>query len=288
MAPPFDRLRGLSARIVERLRDERIRARSATLAYSLLLAIIPLLFVFIQIGALLLRHPESFLGRLAVHLPEAATAIILRMLELIAAQASGTAMSLGVLTALWLGSNGVDSLILSINDSLGFRFQGKAILRRAIALVYTAALIALLLIALLLYVFYDQILDLISRLLRLDNFVLTLWRMMGSLTARLLPAALFFLILTIFYKSAPLISSERLSWREAAVGGGFATLGILLTTSVYAFLMNAFSGWSLYFGSLAGIIALLIWLNYVCLILVVSAEIIGAFRDTCRPEFPAL
>lgn len=284
MKPKINALRDLSARIVERLRDERIRTRSTTLAYALLLAIIPLLFVFIQVGTLLLRHPESFLEQLAMHLPEAVASIVLRLLDTLAAQINGATLSIGVVAALWLGSNGVDSLIVSINDSLGFRFRGKALLRRVIALIYTVAFIALLLVALLLYVFYDQILNLISKVLQLDNLVLALWQTMGSLTARSLPVALFFMILTIFYKTAPLISSERLSWREAAVGGAFATIGIILTTSVYAFLMNSFSRWSLYFGSLAGIIALLVWLNYICMILVASAEIIGAFRDTFRPE----
>ncbi len=260
-----------------RLKNGQLKLRAASLSYALLLAGIPLILVFLQLASLVLQNPQVLLDRLAEMLPQPIMELIKGVINSLATSASGTTISVSIFTAIWLGSNGVDSLIRSVNQSMNFEYRGNALLIRLISIIYTVFFMVAVILILLFYVFYDQIILAIRYLmefLRLGEIMTPLLSITNSLLARLLPPILFILVLVLFYKTAPIVAKGSIRWSSALIGGLFSGMGIIIITMIYGFVLDNLSNLSLYFGSLAGILGLLVWLQYVCTIIVAGSEII--------------
>lgn len=281
-----ERFRVFVRGIYKRLSAGNVASRAADLAYYLLLASIPLVLIFLQLGTLFLVDPTTALYQAIDNLPTAAAEFLRSIFQTLAESISPTSIGISLFVSLWLGSRGIDALIKNINASLSPGYRHNPIMRRAMAVVYTVLLMVILIAMLFINVFYDQILSLINRLLWLEEILGPIWRVTGSLLFKLFPFIVLGIIMILLYKVSPSKIHGGITWREAAVGGVYATLGIFLTTTVYAFIMDNISRLSIHYGSLAGILALLVWLLYVCTVIVSGAEIIAAFREAFRPICP--
>lgn len=264
--------------IVLHLRTADLKSRSSDLAYSLLMAAIPLILVFIQVASLFLADPELALYKITSQLPEGTKDIINAVIDTLASNANQATIGISIVSVLWLGSNGINSLIISANESFGFEIRQQGIIQRIISAVYTAIFIIVIIIMLLFYVFYDSLHYLIGNVLFIKDILGDFWAFAGNIIVRILPGIIMIFILISFYKSSAFVSSGSIRWREAAVGGIFAAVSIILITVVYSWFMSNVSSWSLYYGSLAAVLALFVWLRMICQVMVAGGEIISAYR----------
>lgn len=273
-----DSIKSFFNEVIIHLKTADLRSRASYIAYSLLMASIPIILVFIQLISVFLANPEYALSGIIESLPGDAGTIVTRVIEILASSTSGFTISISVISALWLGSNGFNSLINSTNLSYGFETKRNSIVQRLFAVIYTAIFIVALILLLLFYVFYNQIHNLIGNIFFLQELLGKFWTMAGNVMIRFLPILLMTLVLIAFYKSTTLFATGNITWKEAAMGGIFAALSIVLATSIYSWFMDNISSWSIYYGSLASFLALLAWLRFVCQILLAGAEIIAAYR----------
>lgn len=267
--------------LLQTIRRSRISVRASSLAYSLLMAFIPLLLIFLQLASLFLNNPQVALDGVWRILPDQVAQIFQEVIRVLAESTSTTSLGLGIFSALWLGSNGINKLILSVNRSLGFDLRSNGPVRRVLAIIYTVLFIFSLIVLLLFLVYARNIggiLESLAKTLMVEEALTPFIRVFESLLARLLPPAGFIIILILFYKTAPLASKGAISWQEAALGGVFTGVAILLVTIGYAFIMDNISSLPIYYGSLAGILGLMVWLLYISLILVGGAEVITSYR----------
>jgi membrane protein len=78
------------------------------------------------------------------------------------------------------------------------------------------------------------------------------------------------LVFTFVYHFTP---SRRFRYREVIPGSIFSTLGWILTSLVFSFYINNFGNFSRTYGSLGGIIALLVWLYWISIIVMLGGEL---------------
>lgn len=269
--------------LFQTIRRSGLSVRASSLAYSLLMASIPLLLIFLQLASIFLNNPQLALDGVWAILPTQVAHIFQEVIRVLAESTSTTSLGLGIFSALWLGSNGINKLILSVNRSLGFDLRSNGPVRRILAIIYTVLFIFSLIILLLFLVYARNIggiLESLAKTFMVEEALAPFIRIFESLLARLLPPAGFILILILFYKTAPLASKGTIQWREAALGGIFTGLAILIVTVVYAFIMDNISSLPIYYGSLAGILGLMVWLLYISFILVGGADVIASYRKT--------
>ncbi len=261
------------------LKTANIKGRASELAYSFLMASIPLMLVFIQVASLILSSPENILFTLAHALPDSVADILDNIIYTLASNVSGTSIGLGIVVSVWLGSNGINTLIKHFNRSLNFTNKTNTVLQRLIAMIYTIIFLIVIISSLLFVVFYNTFLNLISSFLPAKNLLGPFWESIGTSSKHLLVPLIFLSVFILFYKSAPRATGNSISWKESCIGGLFASIGVSATTFIYTFIIDNISHLSLYFGSLTGILALLTWLLFICLILVSGAEILSAFHS---------
>lgn len=279
-APLQQRFLGFLFGFLHRMRNQDLLYRASSLSYDLLMASIPLLLLFVMLASLFFAHPTNSVYSLLRLLPDAIAKILAEVLAVLTQNVNPGTIGFGLLSAIWLGSNGFNKLILDVNTSLGFRLRGKSLMRRSFAMVYTVLFLTAILLLLVLFVFYRGLMGVADRAIHefgireLDVLV----RLLRSFLGRALPLCFFLFTLVLFYRTAPLVSHGNITWRESAYGGIVAGIGILLLTGIYGYVLDHVSRLSLYFGSLAGILGLFVWLKYTCLILIIGAETIAVAR----------
>jgi membrane protein len=242
--------------------------RAAGLAYYFLFALFPaLLFLTALVGMLSLPGLMERLVQYADQtLPGDAASIVRRTLDEIQAQARGGLLSIGALAALWAGSNGMASVMSALNVAYDVEEPRPWWKRRLLAVVLTLGFALFILLALTLTVFGPRIGAGVAGALGLGE-VFTLAWILASV-----PIVVFFVLvgIALVYYFAPATEQH---WRWVTPG---SAVGLVLWLAMsYALRVDVtnFTDYSATYGSIGGVILLMLWLYLTGLVLLLGAEI---------------
>jgi len=79
-----------------------------------------------------------------------------------------------------------------------------------------------------------------------------------------------FCVFILLYMLTP---SRRLSLKEVLPGSAFSALSWILVTTLFSLYINNFADFSKMYGSIGGIIALLVWLYWISIIIMLGGEL---------------
>ncbi|MNI49613.1 hypothetical protein D3C73_1042290 [compost metagenome] len=108
-----------------------------------------------------------------------------------------------------------------------------------------------------------------------------------SIAQYFIPLIVLFVVFAAVYMYMP---NLRLKLKEVIPGAAFTTLGWVITSLLFSFYVNQFGNYSKTYGSIGGMIVLLIWLYLSSIIIVLGGEInatlhfskTGQSKPTCK------
>ena len=261
-------VRELGRRVWAEIWDDEVTDRAAALAYYFLFALFPtLLFLTVLLGLLPL---PGLMDRLLQYgdqaLPGDAASIVRRTWVEINRGAGGGLLSIGVLTALWASSNGMASIMSALNVAYDIEDTRPWWKRRLLAVVLTVGFAVFILAALVLLVFGPHIGAGVAGLFGLGTIFMSVWNVAN------IPIVVFFVLvgIALVYYLAP--AAEQ-SWRWVTPGSVVA-LGLWLAMSWGLRLyVGRFADYNAAYGSIGGIVLLMLWLYLTGVVLLVGAEI---------------
>lgn len=255
----------LARRVWEHLWEDEVLDRAASLSYYFLFAIFPtLLFLTALLG--LLPGPDlmdTLMGYIARVMPDEAVS---RTLDQVVKGASGGLVSVGVLAALWAASAGTASIITALNVAYHAVDRRPWWRRRLLALVLTLTLSVFTLAALVLLVFGERIGDALARRVGLGVLFSLVWAVVHW------PVVILFVLtgITLVYWLAPSVSHR---WRWLTPGALFALAAWLAMSLGLKLYVTYFGNYNRTYGSIGGVILLMLWLYLSGIALLVGAEI---------------
>jgi membrane protein len=261
----------LARRVYRRLWEDEILDRAAGLSYYFSFALFPtLLFLTALLG--LLPFPDAMsrlLGYADRVLPPDASSLLRKTLAEIVTGASGSLLSLGVLAALWAASSGMLSIMTALNVAYRVVEHRPWWLIRLTALALTLGFSAFALIGLLLLVFGGGIGRVVAGGIGLGSAFTLTWAVLQW------PAAILLVVtaLSLVYWLAPAAGRR---WHWLTPGSIFAVLAWLLMSlglRVYVALVGSYNAT---YGSIGGVILLMLWLYLSGVALLIGAEINSA------------
>ena len=267
----------LGRRVWREIGDDEVTERAAGLSYYFLFALFPaLLFLTALLGFL----PVSGLQeRLIAYLrdvmpPDAASTLERTLTEVLTQRRSGL-VSLGLLVTLWASSNGMMSLMQTmniVNDGTEGRSWWK---RRLIAIVLTVTFAGLIVAALALMVFGPVIGKVVAQWFGLGEVFTRVWNVVN------LPVVIACALLGIelTYYLAP--AGDR-PWRWVTPGGTLALAGWLAMSYGLRVWVGHFTNYSATYGSIGGVILLMLWLYLTSVVFLVGAEIDAEIEAAAR------
>jgi membrane protein len=242
---------------------------AAQIAYFLMLALFPFLIFMLSLISSLPVGSDlqgELLHALSEQLPsEAYNEVAGTVLTLLPAGNAGL-LSLGLLAAIWSGSMGVGALITTINRAYNIRPRRHIFTQKMLSIGLTLVLSAIWLLSTSIVLFGPRLTGTLFQWLGLAGSVDNLWT-----TLRLPLVFLLSLVaLSLLYYYAP---EARQKFRWILPGAITATVLWLLASSLFRLFVRNFGAYNKTYGSLTGVIVLMIWLWISGLIFLLGAEI---------------
>ena len=246
-----------------------ITTRASAVAFNFFVAIFPtLIFFFTLIPYVPIANFQAQLLVLVQGvLPTSAFNMVEHTLVEVVTQRSWGLLSFGFIGAVFFAHNGISSLIDAFNATFHVIGRRTFVNQHLIAFMLTFLLPFLLVISVVLVFFGQTILDFFvqKQMLQL-NF--TYYIIVVILWVAII--MLFFISISFLYYMAP---ARKIKFHFISAGSIMATAMILVTSIGFSFYVNNFGQYNKLYGSIGSLLALMFWLFFNAVGLIVGFEI---------------
>lgn len=238
----------------------------AQLAYYFLLAIFPLLIFLLTLVPLFQIDQQMITQFIQDYAPSDIAGMLEGVISDVMQNSNGGLLSVGLLVTLWSASNGMTALMNAFNVAYDVEDNRNFVVAKLLSIVFTIILAVSVLLTFVLIVFGEQIGNLMFGVIGLDQQFQVIWNWVRSL----LPVLLVFIVFVVIYTTAPNI---KLQVKAVIPGAIFTTIAFLVASWGFSFYISNFGNYSATYGSIAGVIILILWLYITGVIIILGAQI---------------
>ena len=237
-------------KIFKLLRKSELRILPGHLAFFLVMTLIPLVALIATIAAALSISAETIRLVIINFVPTPFADIITSIIE-------GEGINFNIIvfyfSAFLLASNGAYSMINSSNEI--YKITPKSIIsRRAKAIVMTSVLVILFIILLLIPIFGSSFSEAIRQ--NTNNIVIQIIHEMLVILKYPIILLILFFNIKLMYVIAP---DQEIPSKTANKGAIFTAVGWILSTEIFAFYIESFARYDIFYGSISNILVLILW-----------------------------
>lgn len=261
-------LRELARRVWREVDEDEVFDRAAGLAYYFLFALFPaLLFLTALVGLLPIPHLMGrFLRYVSDALPPDAASVIRKTLHEIISGAHTSLLSIGMLGAVWAASSGMSSIINALNAVYDVPESRPYWRRKGLALALTLLFSLFILSSLVLLAFGPTLGETVASRVGLGDLFTAVWDVVN------LPLAILLVTggVAVVYYLAP-AAEQKFRW---VTPGSVLAVALWLAMS-YALrsYVTHFANYYATYGSIGGVILLMLWLYLSGVALLLGAEV---------------
>ncbi|KIL50785.1 hypothetical protein KP77_14050 [Jeotgalibacillus alimentarius] len=262
----YETFTGFVKAVLRRFTETDTPGLGAQLAYYFLLSLFPLLIFALALLPYLDITQAELLDMFREFAPGDAMALIESTISEVATGESAGLLSVGILGTLWSASNGMNAIMKAFNRAYEVEETRAFYMARGMAVVWTIVMVFIFVVALLLPIFGEQIGELIFSWFGLGDQFMTIWTI---LRFAITPFVLFVAFVGLY----AFVPNVKIRFISVIPGALFAAVGWLLTSSLFSFYVSSFGNYSASYGSIGGIIVLMIWLYLSGIIILVGAQV---------------
>lgn len=272
-----DIMKNITIEFIDRFREDDVSAWAAKLTFYILLAIFPFLMFIMQILSHTTLENPQVIEQYTDFFPDEILAMFrLIIVDLKSAQ-SPSVIPITILATIWASSKGIMAIFGGLNKAYREKETRSYFYLRTIAFVYTIAFAFILLITFGMIIFGNRLIDLAVSYIHISSNI-EYWANIIRLLFSLLLSFLFFIML---YNITP---NKRISFREVIPGSIFATIGWIIVSYFFSIYINYSSSLSYMYGSLTGIIVLMLWLYICSTIIIIGGEVNAMFCEYTKKK----
>lgn len=251
-----------------RYEDDGVSEIGAQLTYYLILSVFPFLIFFLSILKFTPLADAGVLERLLAVLPGNTQKILYDIITEIMKNGNFALLSFGAVGTLWSSSNGIMSVIKSVNRAFDLDESRPFWKLRGLSILFTISLYIVLIIAFSILIFGEVFFNLIFVSYTWPSFII--WKILKVFV----PLLFMGIMLSFLYKFSPSIKDGiNVKFSETIPGSIFASIGIIIYSALFSFYVNNFGNYSKSYGSIGGLIVLLIWIYSISIVIVLGAEV---------------
>ncbi|MFF2754908.1 YihY/virulence factor BrkB family protein [Psychrobacillus sp. NPDC058041] len=257
---------GFFKHLISHIQNADITGLGAQLAYFFLLSLFPMLIFIVTLlpylnldEAQVFRFLENYAPKEVYMLVEGTITDVLR-------SRNGGLLSLGIIGTIWSASKGMNAIEKSLNRSYELEETRPFFIVRGLSVIFTLLMILLIIVALVLPVFGQQIGTILFSYFGFEKGFLELWNNVRWIISPLV----IFIVFTALYWIVP---NKKLALKSVFPGAVFATLGWIIVSLGFSYYVSSFGNYSSTYGSIGGIIVLMLWLYLSGIILLVGGQI---------------
>lgn len=257
MELPKGGILGRSAALIRRVQSMGIPGHAANASYFIVLAVFPALVLVLSILRYTSLDAGDLMHLLEGYIPAALMPAVEKLVISTYAQTSRAVVSVSALGALWSASRGVYGVLLGLNAIYGVRENRGYWYTRSISVLYTFALLMVMLLTLVLNLFGEGLLEMLSRI------HLPLWRVVSEVVD-LRFFLLLFLQTGLFTAIFMALPNRKNRFSDSLPGALLAAIGWMIFTELFSFYVDRFRSYTTIYGSVYALALGMLWL-YCCL-----------------------
>jgi membrane protein len=254
--------------------NDELLATGAQVAFFLLLSLFPfLIFLVTLVSYAPMVDVQDSMQVLEALMPASAYQILQDIIGQTIADRSGTLLSFGMLFALWSSTSGVTSLMRGINKAYDQDETRHSLRIKAVSIYFTLELAVVITVSFIVIVLGQKLGTRVFHFLGFSEISLEIWIYIRFIIVTITSILMF----VSFYHNTP---NRRLSFREVIPGAVVASLGWIGTSIGFSYYVNNLGNYSKVYGSLGGIIALLMWMYLSSISILMGAEVNASLMFT--------
>ncbi|WP_020615906.1 YihY/virulence factor BrkB family protein [Paenibacillus daejeonensis] len=266
-------------RMIARFQADEVPALGAQLSYYLVLSFFPFLIFTVTLLGFAQVSGDQFIQEMVMLLPTETANTVTSILDEVAVNSSGTVLSFGILGTIWAASNGVNAMMKGLNKAYDEEETRPFWKVRGISIILTLVLSVVIILAMVLLIFGRGIGSYLFELLEYPSGFESTW----NIVKVVVPLLGMILVFTMLFWIAP---NRKIRIKDVIPGAIFTTFGWIVTSLGFSFYVNNFGNYTNTYGSIGGVIVLLIWLYISSIIIITGGEINAAltFRREGREK----
>lgn len=257
-------LKKFATDFMTKFKADNVPLLAAAQAYYYLLAIFPLIIVGFTIIPYFNINPNDAVNFIGNILPGEIASILEENIISMIATPQGGLLTIGIIGALWAASNGINAFIKSSNTAYDVEETRPFILVRLLSLGLTLGMIVALIIAFTLPMFGNIIVSFLQSFLGLSGTMVLLFQVLRWTISIVILTGL----LMLLYRFAP---NKQIPLKNIIPGALTASFLWQIISLGFSFYVSNFGNYSATYGSLGGVIILMIWFFLTGLILMMGA-----------------
>lgn len=251
--------------------DDQCTDLAAALTYYSVLALFPGIIALLSLVGLVGQQQQTVDTLLQIlrdiGASSAANTLEPTITQLAASQGAGLALVIGLLAALWSASGYVNAFSRGMNRIYEID-EGRPIWKlRPVMLLITLVTVLLAALVAVGLVLTGPAAEAVGRAIGLESTAVTVW----SIAKWPVLLAVVVLIVALLYYATPNVKQPKFRW--VSVGAIIAIVVWIIASAAFGFYVSNFSSYDKTYGSLAGVIAFLLWLWITNLALLFGAEV---------------
>jgi len=244
------------------LTSEEMGILPGQIAFFIVLSLIPVITLITYMGTLLLPSLNNMIEFMNQHFPSNVNELLLPILY-------NTDFKFGfgifLVTSFLIASNGINSIIMAADNLYKVR-PNHFLYRRIKALFILILLVIMIIFILLVPVFGGKIISLLASLNIMDNISDKAHNIYNFLKWPLTMFYIYFTVNLIYV----LVPSKTVKSREVSRGSLFTTVSWIVITFLFSTYINNIAKYQIFYGSLANIIILMLWIYLLSYIFVLG------------------
>lgn len=248
---------GKAVHAAQTMHQKNIPLHAAYAAYFLILSIFPALLLVLSMLRYTGLTVEDLIWVIGDFFPQPLMETAEELVYSIYFHSSSTVVGVAAVTALWSASRGMYGILRGLNAIYGVSEDRGYLYIRGISVVYTFLFLLVLLLTLVLHVFGNSILKMLTMV---DNKVLIFLMDLVDFRFFLL-LILQSLLFTLMFMTLP---NKRNRFLDSLPGGVLSSLGWLVYSDLYSIYVGHFSNYANIYGSVYAIALCMLWL-YCCM-----------------------
>lgn len=262
------RVRSIFKKVIELVKKPEMRILPGQLAFFFVMAFIPIITLVGVFASKFNISPEALKSSLDIAMPSSVSDFALKLLS-----SEGFNFNIGIflVSAVILASNGTHSIIIAANEI--YKFKPKDFLKRRIkAILMILMLVEVIFFILIIPVFGDSIFTILRVEAVNKTFIEFLYKLYRLLKY---PVSLIIIYLNIklIYTIAP---DQPIEPKTATKGALFTTVSWIISAELYAYYLDNYTRYSIYYGGVSGLIILLLWIYMLAYIFVLGLSLNAA------------
>jgi membrane protein len=274
---------GIGQRLRTKVKQDDVAGLSAEMAYRFLFAVFPFGLFVAALGAFVanalhMANPaQQIVAALGDNLPSSVAQGLQPELERLISSPRADLLSIGAIAALWAATSGTNALVKGIHRAYGVPEARPLVLRYAVAIGLTLLGAVGVIVSFVTIVGGALLTQQLAAQLGLGDQAFQVLQLLRW------PAVALVLVLavSILYRYAP---NVIVPWRWILLGSVAFSVGWLLATALLGLYVANFSNYGATYGSLAGVIVLMLWFYVTAAMLLIGAELTAAVARERTPE----